>query len=104
MSLHSFQAPASEEVVFRSCVLAVYHLADVKPTRAYWLTPCAFGVGKSISTATFCDLVFHESFDQLMSIMHGTLTIGMGVQLKPQDKPYFPRVCVHCTRVLNNTR
>ncbi len=41
------QGPITEEVVFRACILAVYHMAGVSRKKMIFLSPLAFGVGKS---------------------------------------------------------
>ncbi|KAL0960486.1 hypothetical protein HGRIS_005527 [Hohenbuehelia grisea] len=38
-----FMAPITEELVFRSCVLSVYHLAGVSRNKLIFLAPLAFG-------------------------------------------------------------
>lgn len=43
------QAPITEEVVFRACVLVVYHLAHASRMRMIFLCPLLFGAG-----GTFC--------------------------------------------------
>ncbi|KIL61144.1 hypothetical protein M378DRAFT_167325 [Amanita muscaria Koide BX008] len=37
-------APITEELVFRACVLAVYHLAGLERNKMIWLTPLSFGL------------------------------------------------------------
>ena len=41
-----WQGPITEEVVFRACFLAVYHMAGVSRKKMIFLSPLAFGVGK----------------------------------------------------------
>ncbi|KAG1899674.1 CAAX protease self-immunity-domain-containing protein [Suillus fuscotomentosus] len=38
-----FVAPITEEIVFRACVLTVYHLADASRTKMIFLSPLVFG-------------------------------------------------------------
>ncbi|KAF9476205.1 Abi-domain-containing protein [Pholiota conissans] len=39
-----FIAPMTEEVVFRGCVLAVWHMADAGTRKMVWLAPLTFGL------------------------------------------------------------
>ena len=41
------QGPITEEVVFRACVLAVYHMAGASRKKMIFLSPLVFGVGQS---------------------------------------------------------
>jgi prenyl protein peptidase len=41
------QGPITEEIVFRACVISVYHLAGVSPTKMVFLTPLSFAIGAS---------------------------------------------------------
>lgn len=50
LNTHSLQGPITEEVVFRACMLAVYHMAGSSRTKMIFLSPLAFGVG----TSTIC--------------------------------------------------
>jgi hypothetical protein len=43
--LASSQAPITEEIVFRACVLTVYHLADASRMKMIFLSPLVFGAG-----------------------------------------------------------
>jgi len=45
LSLHFQQAPITEEVVFRACVLTVYHLAGASRKKMIFLSPLVFGAG-----------------------------------------------------------
>ncbi|RXW15810.1 hypothetical protein EST38_g10045 [Candolleomyces aberdarensis] len=45
IGLRTFVAgPFTEEIVFRACVLAVYHLSNSKVTRMIFLSPLTFGL------------------------------------------------------------
>ena len=44
-NLLSMQGPITEELVFRSCTLAVYHLAGASHAEMIFLTPWLFGLG-----------------------------------------------------------
>lgn len=41
----SSQAPITEEIVFRSCVIAVYHMSGASANRMIFLGPLSFGLG-----------------------------------------------------------
>jgi len=43
------QAPITEEIVFRACVIAVYHMSGASTKRMIFLGPLSFGLGMSIS-------------------------------------------------------
>lgn len=42
------QAPITEEIVFRACVLTVYHLTQASRTRMIFLSPLLFGAGEGL--------------------------------------------------------
>ena len=44
---NALEAPVTEEVVFRACILAVYHLAGCSQKRMIFLSPLWFGLGES---------------------------------------------------------
>ena len=44
-----FFGPITEELVFRACVLAVYHLAGSSRNKMIFLSPLLFGLGGYIS-------------------------------------------------------
>jgi hypothetical protein len=50
-------APITEEIVFRGCVLAVYHLAGAGKMRMVFLSPLSFGLGEGI-----CPLIWENAF------------------------------------------
>ena len=43
-----FFGPITEELVFRACVLAVYHLAGSSRNKMIFLSPLLFGLGKCV--------------------------------------------------------
>lgn len=45
-SFDSKQGPVTEEIVFRACILAIYHLAGASRPKMIFLSPLWFGVGK----------------------------------------------------------
>ena len=46
----AFQAPITEEVVFRACVLSGYYFAGASRSRMIFLSPLVFGAGKGMQT------------------------------------------------------
>ena len=40
-------APLTEEVVFRACVLSVWHMAGISRRAMIWFAPLTFGLGRS---------------------------------------------------------
>ena len=45
-----FFGPITEELVFRACVLAVYHLAGSSRNKMIFLSPLLFGLGELLSS------------------------------------------------------
>jgi len=52
------KAPITEEVVFRACVLAVYHLSCASKARMILLSPLSFGAGMQIWLFSFVRLLY----------------------------------------------
>lgn len=48
------QAPITEEVVFRACILTVYDLGNLSRNSKIFLSPLSFGVGRSSLRSVFC--------------------------------------------------
>jgi prenyl protein peptidase len=44
-SPYTWQAPITEELVFRACVLSMYHLSGASTKRMIFLSPLSFGAG-----------------------------------------------------------
>lgn len=44
-----WQGPVTEEIVFRACILAVYHVAGASRSKMIFLSPLWFGVGTYLS-------------------------------------------------------
>jgi hypothetical protein len=54
------QGPITEEIVFRGCILSVYHLASVSMKRMIFLSPLSFGAGaNSTFTPNIVSLIFY---------------------------------------------
>lgn len=70
------QGPITEELVFRCCSLAVYHLAGASKTPMIFMTPWLFGLGACTALQTW--LFSHVSIAQRTLITPGTPTIGTG--------------------------
>lgn len=48
ISIHLLvQAPITEELVFRACIIAVYYMSGASLARIIFLSPLTFGAGKS---------------------------------------------------------
>lgn len=52
-SLNTKQGPVTEEIVFRACILAIYHVAGASRSKMIFLSPLWFGVGK-LRILDFC--------------------------------------------------
>ena len=63
-----FFGPITEELVFRACVLAVYHLAGSSRNKMIFLSPLLFGLGEfiilKVKGAYLCDVAhFHHAWE-----------------------------------------
>lgn len=82
LNTHSLQGPITEEVVFRACILAVYHMAGSSRTKMIFLTPLAFGVGMSAVSA-FTPVANCPDFRQRTFTMRGIHTTAMAGRRPP---------------------
>jgi hypothetical protein len=76
------QAPITEEVVFRACVLTVYHLAQASKLRMIFLSPLLFGAGEDSCPHVQVNTCLPPSI-QPTYIMPGRHITGMGVAQQP---------------------
>ena len=70
----------TEEIVFRACVLSIYHLSGASRQYMIYFAPLTFGLGQLFApfslSLSFLTVLFYA---QHTFIMHGILIIDMGV-------------------------
>ena len=73
-----FFGPLTEELVFRACVLAVYHLAGSSRNKMIFLSPLLFGLGECVLFSPRSRRCIHGA--QPTSITHGRCLPAQGEQ------------------------